>query len=517
MGKTMKKLTAGVFARVYLLALLVFATLFSSVYQLGVALGLIGVLLYLFYKPVKAGLNVVLVVGLLVFAPLVFEALVGVYGALLLVPALLLLDEGLRGFASSQGLAFRGVGRSPSGALRALVVGLLLVFVVGVVVWNLALLFGVVVLLCYVGVAVLFTVWRVSGVSLREEGSWSRVVVGNAEAAKFRLMGRVRVPLLVSLRPVDAWVSVAPSDFLVTPKAETEVSVKFTAPLAGPSKLRINACYADMRGLVEVGQVLEPLDLHIIPRARYAAWLANKFLEQTSGGGSAVMPVAALGSRFSKRGVEFFGSRAYQVGDSLKDIDWKHSFKLGELVIKEFSGLQGQSGVIVANLTAKDADEADLLAYNLVMSALTLASEGLPSALAVYNETEVLAATPLMSSRETLKRVLELTGKIVVAEPKLRVLESTKPRLLKRSITQLSQAKREDARRLAEVLELEAEALEASAESHPATLALNHAVKGLQGQAVITVISPGREDSDALSLALEKLKDRGFSVVFVGP
>jgi len=89
--------------------------------------------------------------------------------------------------------------------------------------------------------------------------------------------------------------------------------------------------------------------------------------------------------------------------------------------------------------------------------------------------------------------------------------------LLKRSITQLSQAKREDARRLAEVLELEAEALEASAESHPATLALNHAVKGLQGQAVITVISPGREDSDALSLALEKLKDRGFSVVFVGP
>ena len=38
--------------------------------------------------------------------------------------------------------------------------------------------------------------------------------------------------------------------------------------------------------------------------------------------------------------------------------------------------------MIVANLAAKDW-RMDLLAYNLVMSALTLASEGLPSALAV--------------------------------------------------------------------------------------------------------------------------------------
>lgn len=509
----MKKLTAGMLARVYFLALLVFATLFSSLFQLAVAVGLLGVMLYLFYRPVKAGLYVVLVVGLLVFAPLVLEALAGVYAALLVIPALPVLDEGLRRFTSSHMLIFRGAGRRPSGVLKGLVAGLGLVFGVSVLVWNVTMMLTSIVLLGYFGVVVLYALWRIPKVSLQTDKSWSRVVVGNAETAKFRLMCKARLPLLVSLHPADDWVNVSPSDFLVTPKEEPEVSVRFTAPLAGPSKLRVNACYADLRGLVETGQVLEPLDLHIIPRAKYAAWLANKFLEQTAGGGSA-MPVTS-GSKFSKSGVEFFSSRTYQIGDRLKDIDWKHSFALGELIVKEFSGSQGQSAVLVANLAAKDADEADLLAYNLVMTALTLASEGLPSALAAYNQKEVLAATPLMSSRETLKKALELTGKIVVDEPQQRILESSKPQLLRRSITQLSQADKKEAHRLAEVLELETEALEAAAKTHPATLALNNALKGIQGQAVITVISSCREDSDALTLTLEQLKDRGFSVVFV--
>ncbi len=66
---------------------------------------------------------------------------------------------------------------------------------------------------------------------------------------------------------------------------------------------------------------------------------------------------------------------------------------LGELIVKEFAGAQGQVGIIVADLTAKDAEDADKLAYNFVMSALTLATEALPSALAVYNRNEVLAVT----------------------------------------------------------------------------------------------------------------------------
>lgn len=512
----MKLLTAGTIARVYLVIALVLSTMFGSVFQLAIAIVLLGIELYLFYKPLRAGVNLALVVVSLVTAPLAFEALVDGYAFLLIIPGMFLLDDGLRNYALTQPLSFSRIGRGASDVLKALSVGLFLVFGVAVFAWNFTIIFTAILLLGYLGVMVLYVFRSIPKSSLLEDKSWSRVIVGDSENAKFNLKSKAKTAMLVSLCTVDDWVEVAPAGIQFITKNHAEVSLRFSPPLAGPSKIRVQAAYIDSRGLVQTGQVLEPLDLHIIPRAKYAKWLANKFLEQTSAGGGTAIPVPSSSSSLVKQGVEFFGSRSYQAGDRLKDIDWRHSFMLGELIVKEFSGSQGQSGVIVANLAAKDLEDADLLAYNLVMSALTLASEGLPSALAVYNQTEVLAATPLMNSRETLKKALELTEEIVVDEPKLRVLESTKLRFLKRSISQLDRAMNEEAERISQLLKLEAEATANAAKAHPATVALNRAVKNLQGQAVVTVVSNNGEDPDALAVTLEKLTDRGFGVVSVG-
>lgn len=139
----------------------------------------------------------------------------------------------------------------------------------------------------------------------------------------------------------------------------------------------------------------------------------------------------------SKQGLDYHSNRPYQTGDPLKNIDWKHSYMLGKLTVKQYSGSQGGVGVIVADLTASDAKEADALAYDLVMSALTLANEGLPSALAVYNQKEVIAATTqAMDSRETLKKAIELTGKILIEESKGKVLQPAELQRVKRSIDQ---------------------------------------------------------------------------------
>ena len=148
----------------------------------------------------------------------------------------------------------------------------------------------------------------------------------------------------------------------------------------------------DSRGLVVTGQVLQPVDLHIIPRAKYAKWLANKFLEQTSQGSGTAAGVPRKLSVAGRSGVEFHDTRPYQPGDSWKDLDWKHSCMLNQLIVKEFSEAHGNVGIIVADLTAKDLEDADKLSYNLVMSALTLATEALPAALAIYNSKEILAA-----------------------------------------------------------------------------------------------------------------------------
>jgi uncharacterized protein (DUF58 family) len=511
----MTPLTAGTIGRVYLVVVLVLATLFSSFFQLGIAVVLLGIELYSFYKPLKAGLNLVLVVSSLVFAPLALEALAGIYAVLLIVPALFLLDESLQNLALTQGISFSKIGRSASNVLRALGAGFVLVFGVGILVWNFMLMFTGLLLLGYLGIIVSHTFRNVPRVSLEEDKSWSRVVVGNSESAKFNLNAKAKAPLLVSLRTIDNWINVEPANFLLKSKSETKVDLKFSPPLAGPSKIHIQACFIDPRGLIQTGQILEPLDLHIIPRAKYAAWLAGKFLEQTASGRGMATPISTASSILGKQGVEFFGSRIYQSADRLKDIDWRHSYMLGELIVKEFSGAQGQVGVIVADLTAKSADDADELAYNLVMSALTFATEGLPSGLAVYNSQGIVSFTQPMNPRETLKKALALTEKIVVIDVKERVLETPKIGGLKRSLGLLEQVQGDSAQRLGELLMFEVEANEAAAKLHPATLALAKAVEKITGSAVVTVVSSLGNDSGALSLALEQLREKGFSTVFV--
>ncbi len=150
------------------------------------------------------------------------------------------------------------------------------------------------------------------------------------------------------------------------------------------------------------------------------------------------------------------------------------------------------------------------------MSALTLATEALPAALAVYNSKEVLAATRLENPREILKKALELTVKITIVEPKERVLQPSDPRVLRRSIGQLGRVQTEPSQRLKEILEFEFEAKKEAARVHPGALALAKVLKDVQGPAVITIVSSAVNDSDGLSLALERLQEKGYTTVNVG-
>ena len=374
----MAKLTAGTVARAYLIAVLVLSVLFSSPLQLGIALCLVAIQLYSAVKAPKASLNLALVVGSLVLAPLALEALAGLYAVLLIVPAVFLLDLSLKDFALTQTFYSSRVGRCTSDVLKSFGAGLLLVLGVSVMLWNLPLMLTCLVLGGYLSVVLAGVFRGVPKISLAEEKTWRRILVGDSETVEFSVKGKAKVPLFVSLAPVNSWVHVE-SPYVTLPRKQgVSFTIRFTPPLAGPSKIQIHASCLDSRGLVQTGQVLEPVDLHIIPRAKYAKWLANKFLEQTSTSAG----VSQSTSKTARSGVEFLGSRPYQSGDRLKDIDWKHSHMLGELIVKEFAGGQGQVGIIVADLSTKDAEEADKLAYNFVMSALTLATEALPSALA---------------------------------------------------------------------------------------------------------------------------------------
>jgi uncharacterized protein (DUF58 family) len=510
----MRRLNAGTIGRAYLVIVLLLAVTVSPPFQLGLSLALLALQLYCAYRPPKASLNLILVVVSLVLAPLTVEALVGAaFAVLLIVPALLLLDSSLKEYTSTQTFTFSRVGRSASSMLKSLGVCLGLVFLFSLAVSNLTLMLAASVLLIYLAICVVYVCQRLPKTALEESKTWSRIVVGDTDSKLVSLKTKARMPVQVFLEPADLWANVEPARFALAGQADA--TLRFTPPLAGPSKVVLQASVIDSHGLIVTGQMLQPVDLHIIPRAKYAEWLANKFLEQTSQGAGSAPGVPRSLSRAGRSGVEFHGTHLYQPGDSWKNLDWKHSCMLGELIVKEFSEPKGHVGIIVADLTAKDAEEADRLAYNLVMSALTLASEALPAALAVYNQKEVLAVTQPRSPRETLKKALELTEKITVVEPKEKVLQPLEMRRLKRSISQLAQAKTETAQKLKEVLELESEANLQAAKQHPAYQALMKAAKLTQAPAVITVASPVGYDSDALLLTLEQLREKGYGAVTV--
>ncbi len=513
----MVAVTVKTVAKAYFVTVLLLAILVSPLPQLGIALVLLVIQLVSTYRPPRAGLEFALIIGSLVFAPLAFSALAGgLLSVLLMIPALFLLDQNLKDNASAQLSVFAKPGRSATGVLKAVGTMLLFVFAASVIVWNITFMLTAAVLTVYFVVVLGYVFWKVPKVPFEESKTWCRTVVGDSAYNLARIKTKSGMPLFASVSSGASWVHVAPSEFVLSAQGEVAVDLRFVPPLAGPSKLRLQASALDVRGLVQTDQVLEPVDLHIIPRAKYARWLAKKYLERSASGLSMATSVAVDRSiKAARRGVEYHGSRQYQLGDRWRDIDWKHTFLLGELIVKEFAVSQGQTAILVADLTAKDAEEADKLAYDFVMSALTFAMESMPTALAVYNQGEVFAAIAPMNPREALKKTLELTEKIRIVEPSEKVLQSVKMRRLKRSIGQLEGVKSDSTQKLIDVLRLEYEANREAAINHPAGRALAKIIEGTPPPAILTVISSLSVDDDALSITLDSLKEKGYSVLQV--
>jgi hypothetical protein len=512
----MRTLTSNLVARAYLGLMLFIATLFAPLPFSLITLVLLILQGYFMFKHVSAGWSLIVVFCALVFIPLALDFSAGVFSAFLITPALFVLDKNLRDFASAQfSKEFSVKGRS-TFVLRSLGSALLLVFLLSAALLNVTLMLSIAFLSIYVVVILVYVSRKVPQVLVEESKGLSRIIVGETEKAVIRVKGKAELPLFVSLKPAFSWVKVAPVQFVLAPKEEVKADLVLTPPLAGPSKVVLEAFFVDPWGLSHRTQVLETLDLHIIPRAKFAQWLARRYLEQTAPGSAsavALSPVRAV--RAVRQGVEFYGSRAYVPGDRMKDVDWKHTFKLQELVVKEFVGAHGQPAIVIVNLEARSLEEADKLAFNLVMTALTLAVEAVPTSLAAYTRSEVLSTSSAENPREVLKRVLKLTCSIRLVEGAERVLESVEIGLLKRSMRRLeSGAKNSSVKRLSELLHFEYQAIEKSAKQHPVSQALLKIVKNTPSPAVVTIVS-SVVNENAFAYTVERLKEKGYSTVMV--
>ena len=336
-------------SRVYLILALAVSASFSGSPHSVVAALLLVPQVYSVFRLLRPGVNLAFVFLTLVLLPLTLEPAMGeLLAALLMVPGIPLLDNAFRDNAMPRSVPGPGRAKRPSAVLLSLTVALLLLLFVSFVPEERTLTWTSILLIAYLCGLVTYVLCSIPRVPLEGSGAWLRVIAGETARTQLRLRRRGRRALHLLLDAPYPWVRVAPSHMELR-KGEAIIDMAITPPLSGPSALELRALVVDTWCLIHTRQVLEAVELHVIPRARYAAWLAKKYLERATPGVASVDVSFPLPKRPRglKRGVEYHSSRPYQAGDRLKDIDWKHTMKLRELIAKEYLEGPGQPGMIV--------------------------------------------------------------------------------------------------------------------------------------------------------------------------
>jgi len=406
--------------------------------------------------------------------------------------------------------------RIPTNVALTLLGIAVLVLIASLLLGSTTLLLSFAAAMAYLGVLGLI-IWRgLPFKPVKEKVVEQRMVAGSTETLDIKLSTQTRLGGLLFLESPYDWLKVSPSALSLKDR-EHSLRITLTPALSGPWSVKLTGLAVDRWGLTKSRFELEPIELHVTPRARYAAWLARKYLSETKAGTIPVFSETLL-SRFPylmRRGVGYAGSETYQPGDSLKYIDWKHSSKYDFMITKRFAEFHAQSAIVLVNLCVGDAEEADQLAYYLVVTALSLAREHIPAALATYDHAAVKLATDTLSPRRLVLRALETAREIVIYVDPTRCLQPPDVSRLRSDITRLRLVKSETASRLMALLQWEYENLRRLARVNPATTALAEASAKVGKDAAVVVVSCRNHDAEAIAFNTFDLTNKGISVINV--
>ncbi|MDP7240996.1 MAG: hypothetical protein QGH72_07320, partial [Dehalococcoidia bacterium] len=215
--------------------------------------------------------------GRLLFAlliiPLSLEEVLGAFIATgLLLPTLPLLQRELKRLARNQPLPEFQLGWRATPFSKRLAAALLSVLAFSVVTAATALMLAASLLLGYTLVLFAYAVFRARRVTAAANIGSLRLQVGGSSTVEVTFGSKL--PWRSGLSLAYPWASVHPKQLdLMGEEEQVELSVR--PPLAGPGRLSLQVMAANPWGLVENGYSVEVLELLVIPRARYAAWLAK--------------------------------------------------------------------------------------------------------------------------------------------------------------------------------------------------------------------------------------------------
>lgn len=343
-----------------------------------------------------------------------------------------------------------------------------------------------------------------------------RAVAGSKANLQITLASRTGIGGWLFLRSPYEWLKVSPNRIQLKTRGMTTRMI-FSPELSGPSVIKLRGQATDRWGLFRVNFELEPVRLFVIPRAKYAAWLARKYMAGTKSGTLPLISnIAALKPTYGlRRGIEYYGSREYQPGDSLRNIDWKHSLKYNQLISREFTEFHGRSAVILINLAVTNAEEADKLAYNIIVTAISLSKENIPSALAAYDHESVKLTTGLLSAQQLVQQSIRIAREITTLADYKRYLTPPDVSRLRANINRIQLGEGQASRALAQLLRLEYETIGRNARLNPATRALSRTLTRVDKQSNVVIVSRYNHDAEALAFNVFELTRRGNAVITV--
>lgn len=474
---------------------------------------------YLFFWrwPISAIINLIINYFIFFTIAVLLAPFVGPFFSLLIsLPALLLITRSLEEAAELLPYRKTRYVRSPTSVGLALSLIVILTLGVAALLDSLSLLLACVTIVAYFGILGTMVVRRLSVKPVEELQVQQRMVAGTKNRLYINLTTKTNIGGTLFVESPYEWLKIRPDTWsLRENKLVMEVSLSPT--LSGPSIIKLKGHAIDRWGLVQTRFELEPISLYVIPRARYAAWLAKRYLTETKPGTlplisniSALKPIHGL-----RRGVEYYGSQLYQPGDSLKSIDWKHSSKYNELISKEFTESHGQPAVILINLAVGNAEEADKLAYNIIVTAISLARENIPAALAAYNHEDVKITTQTLQPRQLLLQSLQLAQEMVTLINPVKYLSPPDVTKLRANISRIRFAESKASKVLAKLLQLEYKNLDNNARLNPATKALTEVFTKVDKQANIVILSHRNHDAEALAFNTFSFTKKGNVVITV--
>lgn len=222
-----------------------------------------------------------------------------------------------------------------------------------------------------------------------------RVALGEAHSEEFHFTLKARSQ--VHLSSEIPYLKITPKEFQNNNHQRSKVQFEFRSPFAGTySSDKLRADFLGPLKLFATASKIEAVSFHYIvyPKIHDVALQSSKILGK-SGIGEIAIDLPGIGT-------EFYDMREYQQGDDFRNVNWKASARLGELIVKDRAREVVTTYYLVLEALSTSYFDRDRLATAFLQIANSLALVGANFGIITHDGTTVISVKELDKPSKSL-------------------------------------------------------------------------------------------------------------------